>query len=110
MTEARTEAQTTLSYIESGTAPQRTVTQLADSAVAHMMSEVKPGLFVAWDRCTACALHVNQCQCAGGPAEPSYIAAWRSEAPRSLALVDDSDTRQDIEAVPDEDDRFSAGF
>lgn len=44
-----------------------------------MMSEIGDGVFVAWDICHRCKLHVAQCSCVGAPTEPPHITHWRDE-------------------------------
>lgn len=68
-----------VSYETSGTEPNRTIAQSAGGTVVHMMSEIDGGLFVAWDRCSACHTHISHCECPDGPTESEIIGRWRAE-------------------------------
>ena len=88
-TEAPNEAPAvpSMSYQTSGTEPNRTIAQSAGGTVVHMMSEIEGGLFVAWDRCSACHTHISHCECPDGPTESQIIGRWRAERnpkPRSI--------------------------
>lgn len=101
----------TLSYAESGVEPTRVLVQSADGAVTQMMTEIKPGLFVAWVHCFGCGLHIRECDCAGGPVEPRHIARWRSErphsSPSSIPMPAQNSTTEAYIALPRADDQIA---
>ncbi len=87
-TEALTEAQPAqpdaaavpaVDYETAGETPERTITRRENGEIVMMMTEIGDGVFVAWDRCNRCAVHIRDCVCAGGPKERDVIARWREE-------------------------------
>lgn len=77
-TEVVAEATQYATYEYFGDSPNRTVIQRSGDALL-MMSEIGEGIFVGWETCSACLQRVKACGCSTGPAEPSYVTAWRKE-------------------------------